>query len=54
MLVLSEGFSRWSRRRTFTLLSRFDTRLRLRATVLEAVGFIARLNDVAVMRESIK
>ena len=54
MLVLSEGFFRWYWQRTFAFLSRFDTRLRFRTAVLEAMGFIARLNDVAVMRESIQ
>lgn len=54
MLVLSERFFRWCRRRTFIFLSRFDTRLGLRTAVLEAVGFIAGLSDVAMMRQSIK
>ena len=54
MLVLSEGFFRWCRRRTFSFFPRFDTRFRFRAAVLEAVGFIAGLNDVAMMRESVQ
>ena len=54
MLVLSERFFRWCRRRTFIFLSRFDTRLGLRTAVLEAVGFITGFDDVAMMRESIQ
>ena len=54
MLILSERFFRWRRQRTFTLFSRFDSRLRFGTAVLEAMGFVARLNDVAVVRQPIQ
>ena len=50
----SERFNLFVRRAPFALLPRLDLRLRDRRTMPEAERFIARLHDMAVMRQSIQ